>query len=78
MSPVACTTTSPPSTWQNYHLDLAFEVTFTISAPENEGMNDWFICAQILKQDIAEGNGSAHQKTGTGPSRTGKQNWLDQ
>ena len=28
---------------------LAFKIAFTISAPVNGGMSDWFIRAQILK-----------------------------
>ena len=33
---------------------LAFKLAFTISAPVNGGMSDWFICVQILKLDIAD------------------------
>ena len=37
-------------TVHSYCLNLAF----SISTPVNGGMNDWFIRAQILKQDIAD------------------------
>ena len=33
---------------------LAFKVCYTISAPVNGVMSDWFICAQIWKLDIAD------------------------
>ena len=32
-----------------FTLNLAFKLPFTISAPVNGGMSDWFIHAQILK-----------------------------
>ena len=41
------------TTWQLFVIHftkyLAFQVSFTISAPVNGGMSDWFICAKILK-----------------------------
>ena len=53
MSPAVCTQlynyhlVAPP--WHGYHLNLAFKVAFTISAPVYGGMSDRFIREQILK-----------------------------
>ena len=35
-------------------ISLPVKLAFTISAPVNEGMSNWFICTHILKQDIAD------------------------
>jgi hypothetical protein len=36
------------------HFTQYLKVAFTISTPVNGGMGDCFICAQILKEDIAD------------------------
>ena len=35
-------------------ISLPLKLAFTISAPVNGGMSNWFTCTHILKQDIAD------------------------